>query len=78
MVARGRVKNGVVVLEPGVSLPEGQEVTVLTCGVAPNGLRGGAGLPHGILDIPAVSLGAVLRPLTADDDLLGEMLEGRS
>jgi hypothetical protein len=34
--------------------------------------------PHSILDIPPVSVGAVLRPLTSDDDLLGEMLEGRS
>lgn len=30
-----------------------------------------------VLDIAPVSLGAVLRPLTKDDDLLGEMLEGR-
>lgn len=29
MVAKGRVKNGVVVLDEGVHLPEGQEVTVL-------------------------------------------------
>ncbi len=29
MVAKGRVKNGVVVLSEGVQLPEGQEVTVL-------------------------------------------------
>ena len=28
MVARGQVKNGVVVLANGVRLPEGQEVTV--------------------------------------------------
>jgi hypothetical protein len=34
--------------------------------------------PHSILDVPPVSLGAVLRPLTSDDDLLGEMLEGRA
>jgi hypothetical protein len=34
--------------------------------------------PHSILDIPTVRAGAVLRPLTADDDLLGEMLEGRA
>ena len=33
---------------------------------------------HRILDIQPVHLGAVLRPLTADDDLLGEMLEGRT
>ncbi len=30
-----------------------------------------------VLDIATVSVGSVLRPLTSDDDLLGEMLEGR-
>ena len=70
MVARGRVQNGVVVIEEGVRLPEGQEVTVLappTTG-APS---------HSVLEIPPVSLGSFRRPLMADDDLLGEMLEGR-
>jgi hypothetical protein len=71
MVALGRVQNGVVVLADGVRLPEGQEVTVL----AP----AEAGFPgHGILDIPTVSLGALVCPMTADDDLLDEMLEGSS
>ncbi len=32
---------------------------------------------HGVLDIPPVHLGGVLRPLSPDDDLLGEMLEDR-
>jgi hypothetical protein len=32
---------------------------------------------HSILDIPPVSVRAVLRPLTSGDDLLGEMLEDR-
>jgi hypothetical protein len=74
MVAHGRVQNGVVVLDKGVHLPEGQEVTVLvsvTLGDEPR-------KPHSILDIPPVRVGAVLRPLTADDDLLGEMLEDRT
>jgi hypothetical protein len=71
MVARGRVQNGVVVLTDGVRLPEGQEVTVL---VPPPAASKG----HGILDIPPVSLGSVVRPVTSDDDLLAEMLEGRS
>lgn len=71
MVTRGRVKNGVVVLAEGVCLPEGQEVTV----VAPSPADSEA---HGILDIAPVSLGSVLDAFTADDDLLGEMLEGRS
>jgi hypothetical protein len=33
---------------------------------------------HSVMDIPSVSVGSILRPSTADDDLLGEMLEGRS
>jgi hypothetical protein len=33
---------------------------------------------HSILDIEPVRVGRVLQPLTADDDLLGEMLEGRA
>jgi hypothetical protein len=78
MIAHGRVKNGVVVLDRGVCLPEGQEVTVLAHGVGPDRLRGEGLPPHSILEIPVVSLGSVLRPLTPDDDLLGEMLEGRS
>ena len=76
MVARGRVRNGVVVLEEGVRLPEGQEVTVLAPGdtaITPPTVS----QAHSILDIPPISLGAVLRPLSSDDDLLGEMLEGR-
>jgi hypothetical protein len=75
MVTHGHVKNGVVVLPRGVRLPEGLEVTV----VAPDpslALTRGPG-PHSVLDIPPVSVGAVLRPLTSEDDLLGEMLEGR-
>jgi hypothetical protein len=32
---------------------------------------------HGILDIQPVSLGSVVRPFTADDDLLDKMREGR-
>jgi hypothetical protein len=70
MVARGRVQDGVVVLEKGVRLPEGQEVTVF----APPTV---GSQPHSILEIPPVSLGSVRDPLTADDDRLGEMLEGR-
>ncbi len=73
MVARGRVQNGVIVLDNGVRLPEGQEVTVLAPDTEPTERR----QSHSILDIPTVRVGAVLRPLTSDDDLLGEMLEGR-
>ena len=34
MVVRGHVKNGVVVLNDGVQLPEGQEVTVVVSNAA--------------------------------------------
>ena len=75
MVGRGRVQNGVVVLDEGVRLPEGLEVTVVTPDQTA-ALSKGQG-PHSVLDIPTVSLGAMLRPFTRDDDLLEEMLEGR-
>ncbi len=77
MVARGRVHDGVVVLDDGVRPPEGQAVTVLAPSqplATPPGL---GPRPHSILDIPPVRVGAVLHPLTSDDDLLGEMLEAR-
>ena len=77
MVARGRVHNGVVVLDDGVRLPEGQEVTVLACGTATAARSLQRPPPHSVLDVPAVSLGSVLRTLIADNDLLGEILEGR-
>jgi hypothetical protein len=32
---------------------------------------------HSVLDIPPVEVGRILRPFSPDDDLLGEMLEGR-
>jgi hypothetical protein len=71
------MQNGVVVLDDGVRLPEGQEVTVLAHGTVSPAPRMERSQPHSILDIATVSLGSVLRPLTSDDDLLGEMLEGR-
>jgi hypothetical protein len=77
MVARGRVQNGVVVLDDGVRLPEGQEVIVLGRGTVPAAPSLQGSPPHRVLDIPTVSLGPVLRPLPADNDLLGEMLDGR-
>lgn len=44
-----------------------------------NGIPGEANQPagrHGVLDIPPVHLGRML-PLSGEDDLLGEILEGR-
>ena len=77
MVARGRVRDGVVVLDNDVRLPVGQEVTVMTHGVASNSPQKETSRSHSVLDIATVSLGSVLDPLASDDDLLGEMLEGR-
>jgi hypothetical protein len=73
MVARGRVRNGVVVLDDGVRLPEGQEVTVLAPATPLQDAH-----TQGLLEIEPVSAGAVLRPFTTDDDLLGDMLDERS
>jgi hypothetical protein len=77
MVARGRVQDGVVVLDNGVRLPEGQEVIVLAQASVPPALRTEGSQSKSVLAISTLSLGSVLRPLTYDDDLLGEMLEGR-
>jgi len=71
MVIHGRVHNGVVLLPEGIHLAEGQAVTVFAAPPA-------EARTHSILDIEPVSVGVVMRPLTADDDILDEMLEGRS
>lgn len=70
MVLRGKVQNGVIVLEGDKRFPEGQEVLVHE--VVPREEK-----RHSVLDIPTVSVGGIIRPLTSDDDLLGEMLEGK-
>jgi hypothetical protein len=77
MVARGRVQGGVVVLANGVRLPEGQEVTILAHVNVPQASQNEGSQRHSVLGIATVSLGSVLRPLTSEDDVLGEMLEGR-
>ena len=78
MVARGRVQNGVIVLEEGVRLPEGLEVTVIGGGaVGPGTSVQGMPPGHSVLDIPPVSIGSLLQGALPGDDLLGEMLEGR-
>jgi hypothetical protein len=77
MVFSGRVQNGVVVLNDGVRLPEGQEVTVIASVTVPAGSAAKGPRTYSVLDIESASVDAVLRPLTSDDDLLGELLEGR-
>lgn len=81
MVAYGRVQNGVVVLDDGVTLPEDQRVTVIVSAVEtakpPSEAARPSIKPHSILDVPTFSVGEILRLPSADDDLLGEMLEDR-
>ena len=77
MVARGRVRNGVVVLDNGVRVPEGQAVPVLAPDPVPASPRRAGSRLHSVLDIATVRVGAVLRPMAAADALLGAMLEGR-
>ena len=77
MIVHGRVQDGVVVLDNGVRLPEVQEATVLAHASELPASRVPGPRSHSVLDIAAVSLRSALRPLTSDNDLLGEMLEGR-
>ncbi len=58
-------------------MPEGQEVTVVAYRIASFNPQPETSQPHSVLDVPTVSLGSVIDPLLFDDDLLGEMLEGR-
>jgi predicted DNA-binding antitoxin AbrB/MazE fold protein len=68
-VVEATYENGVLRLDRPLPLKEHEKVRVTV-----EGLDAGR---HSVLDIRPVSLGQVLRPLSADDDLLGEMLEGQ-
>jgi hypothetical protein len=75
MMIPGRVKDGVVILDDGARIPEGQEVTVLIPDGVPVAPQKNKSSRHSVLSIPTVNVGRIIRPLTADDDLLDEMLE---
>ena len=62
-------ENGVLKLDRPLPLKDHERVRVTVEALARK--------PHSVLDIRPISLGQVLSPLTSDDDLLGEMLEGR-
>lgn len=68
-VIEATYENGVLRLDRPLPLKDREKVRVTVEGLEAE--------RHSILDIPPVNLGTALRPLTADDDLLGEMLEGR-
>ncbi len=76
-LGEGRVRDGVVVVDEGVCLPEGQEVAVMTHDMASTSPQLELSRSHNVLDVPTVSLGSVIGPLLFDDDLLGEILEDR-
>jgi hypothetical protein len=76
MVARGHVQNGVVVLDGDVQFSEGQTVTVIASQLFEPPTDGSRS--HNLNDIPSIRLGSRLPKPADDNDLLGEMLEGRA
>lgn len=62
-------ENGMLKLAHPLPLKDHQKVRVTVESSFPGSMS--------VLDIPPVSVGEVLRPLSSDDDLLGEMLEER-
>jgi predicted DNA-binding antitoxin AbrB/MazE fold protein len=59
-------ENGVLKLEQSLPLNDREKVRVTSERLGCGG--------HSVLDIRPISLGQVLRPLSEDDDVLGEML----
>ncbi|MDA1050974.1 MAG: antitoxin family protein [Planctomycetota bacterium] len=68
-IVEATYENGVLKLAQALPLNDREKVRVTI-------ERLGRGA-HSVFDIRPISLGQVLRPLTRDDDVLGEMLEGR-
>jgi hypothetical protein len=64
-------------IEAAVPMLNAQELAKLERFVQEERRKMSIASAHSVLDIPAVSVGRILRPFTADDDLLDEMLEGR-
>ena len=60
------------------ALPQDQKWTLLTWLAGQlHEQAAGSATEHSVLDIPTVSLGTMRRPISSEDDLLGEMLEDR-
>lgn len=68
-VVEATYENGVLKLEQPLPFKNQEKVLVTVESLTSEG--------HSIMDIEPVSLGEVHRPLLVDDNLLGEMLEGR-
>lgn len=69
-VVEATYENGILKPDRPLPLTEREKVRVTVERMAPG--------PHSVLDIPPVSLGSVMAPARTDEDLLGEMLEGRT
>ncbi|ETX07776.1 antitoxin family protein [Candidatus Entotheonella palauensis] len=68
-VVEATYENGVLKLEQPLPFKDREKVRVTVESLTTDG--------HSVLDIEPVSLGQVRRPFSTDEDLLGEMLEGR-
>lgn len=68
-IVEATYQNGVLKLDQPLPLKDCEKVRVTVESLARKA--------HSVLDIRPISLGNVLSPLNTDDDLLGEMLEGR-
>lgn len=69
VVVEATYENGVLRPERPLPFKDRERVRVTVESVTAGG--------HSLWDIRPVSLGKILKPRAADDDLLGEMLEGR-
>ena len=67
-VVEATYENGVLKLQQPLPLKDQEKVRVTVESLTTD--------DHSVMDIEPVSLGKVCRPLSADDDLLGERLEG--
>jgi predicted DNA-binding antitoxin AbrB/MazE fold protein len=68
-VVEATYEDGVLKLDRPLPLKDREKVRVTVESLTTAG--------HSVLEIPPIKLGQVLRPPARDDDLLGEMLEGR-
>ncbi len=69
-VVEATYENGVLKLEHPLPLQEHEKVRVTVESLTTQ--------RHSVMDIEPVSLGQIYHGWSSDDDLLGEMLEGRS
>jgi len=78
MYLEGIVHNGVIVPDDASDLTEGSRVRVALTPIHTAQIDPNTRSKHSILDIQPVSLGSILCPLDIEEDLLGEMLDGRA